>query len=448
MIVGSSNFDRRFNAGRLFSFSVTALADLVPPASTDVFFRNDFGDAIIDSVRVDSFSGELAVVNLTTVGDAPSPHVLSPSRFNNELAVVRVAPDGSLSCELEGSPRETGFDCTDSHRVGLLARDAYRVTVAELVTSSTTTVEQKDRQQVIAVGSLSALFFGGVPQGTMSFMTSDYLEQRLTGALQPVSADENCNVNDLPLVTVRGIGGIVPLIPTPVDTASAAEMLSLSFNSASPTLALVRHRITTELEPGDCPDPEAENIDIVPTQEVRLDAELSAFQGRGLVSSGDGTRAYATVRFPDARDTFNSAVVVVDVTTDPVRLISAVEVGEELGRPSLDERPDGARLLYVGDMRTDQIYVLNVITDQPVVTARIEGRGLRDFDGDVRQVRLLDQPAETVFVQDGDRRLAFVSNFTNSTIGVIDVTDTDPRRHRVIARLGRDLDPQGESEGP
>jgi hypothetical protein len=41
-----------------------------------------------------------------------------------------------------------------------------------------------------------------------------------------------------------------------------------------------------------------------------------------------------------------------------------------------------------------------------------------------------------------------VSNFSNSTLAVLDVTDPDPRVHRVVARLGRNLDPEGEMEEP
>ena len=434
LLVGSSNFDLRFNAGRLFAFSVDALTALVPPTDTGVFFREDFGDAITGSVRVDSFSGELTTVELSP-GGVSGTYALAPSRSINELTVVRLDPDGSLSCQLEGSSRNIGLDCSDSHRIQLLARDAYSVSVADF-----------NEQKLIAVGSLGAVNpIPGFFAATVSLMTSKYLEGRITGLIEPVSANDDCNVTDIQISAIRGIGGLIGL----TQTSTNAELLSLSFRTA-PALSINRYRIG-ELEPaGECTGALDENIEVFAGVDVRLDNALAAFEGRGLIRSSDGQRAYASVRFVDSVDTTNAALVVLDISDPdgPARILDAVEVGEELGRPNLDERPDGGRLLYVGDRRTDQIYVVNVITDQPQVVARISGRGIRDFGGETRQVNVLDQPAHMAFVQDGDRRLAFVSNFTNSTIGVLDVTDLDPRRHRVIARLGRDLDPQGETEEP
>ena len=434
LLVGSSNFDLRFNAGRLFAFSAEALAALVPPTEAGVFFRQDFGDAITGSVRVDSFSGELSTVELAP-GGVPGLYALSPSRSINELTVVRIDPDGSLSCRLEGSNRNVGLDCSDSHRIQLLARDAYSVSVADF-----------GEKRMIAVGSLGAVNpIPGFFAATVSLMTSTYLEARISGALEPISANDDCNVTDIQISAIRGIGGLIGL----TQSSTNAELLSLSYRTA-PALSVNRYRIGEIAPVGDCIEGIDENIEVFAGIDLRLDNALSAFEGRGLIRSSDGRRAYASVRFVDSVDTTNAAIVVLDISDPeaPARIISAVEVGEELGRPNLDERPDGGRLLYIGDRRTDQIYVVNVITDQPQVVGRISGQGIRDFGDATRQVRVLDQPAHMAFFQDGERRLAFVSNFTNSTIGVLDITDPDPRRHRVIARLGRDLDPQGESESP
>ena len=437
LLVGSSNFDQRFNAGRLFSFSVDALLDLVPPAGEDVAFVDNFADAIIDSVRVDSFSGDIGVVDLT-VGDQPTaPYAVTPSRGRNEVTFVRIEPNGELSCRADGSSRRVGLDCTNSHRIGLRARDPFPVAVSDF-----------GDQKLVAVASLgSENPIPGIFQGIISFMTSDYLERRLNGDLPAFNPDDDCNALDILVDTIRGVTALIPLGQG--LAAGPGQFLTISFRQ-SPSIGVVRHTVS---EPDnidlDCTeDPIVENLGLESTQDVGLNEALGAFETRGAVVSSDGSRAYVTVRFLDSADTSNAAIIVMDLTESPVRVITALEVGEELTKPNLDERPDGAKLLYVGDQRFDLVYVINVTTDNPVVAARIESRGLRDFGDAIRQVRLLDQPSQIVFKQAGDRRFAFVSNFSNSTLGIIDVTDPDPLRHRVVARLGRDLNPQGEQEAP
>ena len=434
----------------MFSLDLEALVDLIPPAGPDVFFRSDFGDSIINSIRVDSFSGELLTVPLDT-GTGVMPHVLSPSRQRREMTVVRLAPDGQLECSLPEAGREVGFSCSEAHRIKLLGRDPFSIA---------TTTDGAGRT-FVAVGALTAeTLVGGLFDTKLSVMTTDYLEQRLRGELPLFDGPEDCNVNDavLPLnFFVRGLTGILPL--PPLETSTAARFLSLAALIGGNTLRVLEHETTLRLDNEDddtgglnpnlsCVGDDADNVNVATRQRLALGVEISAFQTRGWVASSDGTRVYASVRFQDSVDTTNAGIVVMSVDGEEVTFVNAVEVGEELGRPSLLEREDGARLIYVGDQRFDQVYVVDVTTDAPDVVARIDSRGLRDFDGELLQVNLLDQPTQIVFVGDEDRRLALVSNFLNSTLGVIDITDPDPRQHRVIARLGRDLDPQGDSEGP
>ncbi len=457
LLVGSSNFDQRFNNGRLFSFSLPALFELVPRDQSEVFFTDSFGPAILDSVRVDSFSGQLATIELDPGGAGARPYVLSPSRKRNELTVVRVEDGGILRCgeSTPEDPREIGFDCTSTHRIKLRGRDTFSVGVTEF-----------GDQELVAVGSLTSDSpVPGIFETTFSMLSTDYIEARIIGDVPVLPPDEDCNINNL---AIGGIRGVTDFVPSSTTTPESAAIISLSFIS-SPNLSLVEHVVSfvdTDPEtdepfdldpeqvdqPSDCSvDPRSETLQSEVDELVRFDVSLGAFEARGVVMSGDGRRAYVTVRFPpDIVEATNSAVVVVDMIESPPRILNLLEIGEELGAPNLDEgRPDGTRLLYVGDQRFDYVYVVNVSGDQPQFMARIESRGLRDFGGgEIRQVRLLDQPTQIVFAQDGDRRLAFVSNFANSTMGVIDVTDSNPRRHHVIARLGRDLDPLGEREEP
>ena len=447
LLIGSSNFDQRFNAGRLFSLDIARLAALVPAsdpgAPEAIFFQDDFGDAIVDSVRVDSFSGDLAVVRLDSDGTGVKPHVLTPSRLGNEMAVVQLADDGQLSCRLEGSNRETGFDCTDSHRIKVLGTDAYSVGVTST----------SDGRQVVAVGPLSTEpAIGGLFFSRVAFMTTDYLEQRLQGGTAAFEPEDDCNVNDFPLLSVGGVSGFISLDPLPTGES---RILTTGLQRA-PVLSIQRFEISAPTEGPvasveACFDPVEdlidERVDVETSEDIRIDTALAAFEMRGVATSTSAGRAYVTLRFAEPFDANNAGIGVIDITSDPVRILSLLEVGEELVQPSLLEREDGARLLYVGDQRTDDIFVISVTADQPQVIARIGSRGLRDLNGRTVQVNLLDQPNQIVFADVDGRKLGFVTNFSNSTLGVLDVSDPDPRRHRVIARLGRDLDPEGEREG-
>ena len=444
LIIGSSNFDQRFNAGRLFAMSVPTLRRIVrtatsalPSGSQDVVFPESFENAITGSVRVDSFSGDLEVLMLdpSNTGTA-APYILSPSRGRDELTVVRLAPNGVLSCTLPGSPRRVGLDCTDSHRLPLQARDPFPLGVTQV-----------GGQSVVAVGGLQAANpVAGIFEGTVSFMTSRYLEDRLSGRLPALSSIDDCNVFDNFLISVRGVSGFVPLPATSSSTSGPARMMSVSFRSA-PNLGFDRYDINLLRPPDVCGDPLDLTLDIQTSSDFRFDLAFSAFETRGVVINREGTRAYATARISDSVDTTNSVLGVFDITGDTVRLLDAQRFGEEFGRPFLDERPNGAKLLYIGDQRFDLIYVIDVTSDEAEFVTRIESRGLRNFGDRTLQVRLLDQPAQIVFTQEGGRRLAFVSNFSNSTLAVLDIMNPDPRRHRVVARMGRDLDPQGQREG-
>ncbi|MEL7239123.1 MAG: hypothetical protein AAGK78_09690, partial [Planctomycetota bacterium] len=390
------------------------------------------------------------VVELDPDGDGQTaPYVLSPSRGRNELAIVRVdAAEGRLSCSAESPDasdaaraRQVGFDCTNSHRVRLQARDPFPVSVTQF-----------GERKLITIGSLGAETpFAGSVFTRATFMSDDYIAGRVSGLLGPFEPEEDCNVNEFSLNTVRGISGLIPL-PNAGD--DIARVLALSFQQ-SPQLSVIRHEVSQLESANDCAnfDPATEEnggegLLVAPSLDLRLDTVLSVLETRGAAVTADGRRAFLSTRFIDSADTTNAAIVVLDLTVEPARIISVLEVGEELARPNLDEgRADGAKLLYVGDQRFDLVYVIDVTTDLPRIAARIESRGIRELNGRQQQVRLLDQPSQMAFVQDGDRRVAFVSNFSNSTLGIIDVTDADPRRHRVIARLGRDLDPQGDSEG-
>ena len=101
----------------------------------------------------------------------------------------------------------------------------------------------------------------------------------------------------------------------------------------------------------------------------------------------------------------------------------------------------------VPDLRSDRVYVLDVGQDVPLLIHVIEPKASPSAAS-----RLLAAPAQIAIAPAstrarlGGRTLAFVANFGNSTLGVLDLSDPDPRNHRVAARLGRALSDDGVDE--
>src|SRR5688572_26173806 len=172
---------------------------------------------------------------------------------------------------------------------------------------------------------------------------------------------------------------------------------------------------------------------------------------RALVVAPDSRRAYVSMRFFAPGDSYNAGIAVIDLTQEQMQVIDVLEFGDELQRPFLREvTVDGqtSRYIYVGDIRRDKLYIIDVTTDSPILVKEIDGRGTRTIEGQTVQARLLDSPSQIAFATRNGRSLGFVTNFSNSTLAVLDVTDPDPRMHRIVARLGRNIDPEGEMEKP
>ena len=163
--------------------------------------------------------------------------------------------------------------------------------------------------------------------------------------------------------------------------------------------------------------------------------------------SADKTRAYVTLRFSNTSNQFNSGIAILRKGTDgEFTLASVYEFGSEVGLPTLKETSDGRRLLYAGDVKTNSIWVVDVTADAPRVVGEIRGRINVDESSDISRLNLLSGPSHIAFATRGQRTLGFVANFSNSTLAVIDVTDTDVSQHRVLGRIGRVLEPDGTGE--
>lgn len=414
LVVVSSNFDQRYNAGRVHLYDLPTLVAKLPTASdAPVVFDEELQPALKASLRIDQFGSDIVPAQ----GASGENWLLIPSRGRNQLTVLDYAP-GSLSCG-PAPTEESRFDCQENRAVDTQAQDPFAVVVTDSGTANATayvahlrsTQDPDDliyRQAVTRIGLNS---YADVEPDVQPFVFNDY--GGVTGMV----------------MVPQGFLGI------PVGDARRQGTLVVVERNVTPTMTLRGFTIRgNQLEQ---------------THSLNLGAELNAGASRGLYFDEARGRLYVSLRFQENADSFNAAVVSFDVTGTTFAVRGPVtEVGEELGTPIFHQVVGGPRLLYVPDIRLNAIWVLDVSTDVPAVVHRIQGQGIRDFSGVPVQVPLLASPTGMTFYTSGARTFGIVSNFANSTLAFIDVTDVDPRKHRVVARLGRDIDAEGEKEGP
>jgi hypothetical protein len=425
LVVASSDFDQRYNAGTLIALDVAALSQLAPPADEPVF-RDDFGPAIVDALRVPSLSGELV---FAPEGAGRGALLLSV-RAAGQLALIEVS-GGQLDCATgpggEALTPAAPSDCSAGHLSPTGFTDAFAV--------ATATVAGGD--VAVAVGSLQTVT--EADPGTFAL-------GRLSSLRARVAAEAAGQALPSPLVRTSGgdVSGLSGLAFASVAGAASPELFSVALGDRS-TLAMTRFALTGL---------DGASLGLSRESALRLDAVARASRSRGLVIAPALTatvagelRAYVSLRFPESTTSNNAGIGVVRIEQGAMNLLRVFEVGQELGKPVLLERA-GRRLLYVPDLRTDEVHVLDVTTDAPVLLASLGGTTPRQTAEGLVQARHFDAPAGIAFADVGGRTLGFVSNFANGTLAVIDASAADPRQHRVVARLGRTLDALGQPEQP
>ncbi|MFH2007475.1 MAG: hypothetical protein ABI333_12895 [bacterium] len=141
---------------------------------------------------------------------------------------------------------------------------------------------------------------------------------------------------------------------------------------------------------------------------------------RGMVMSADGNRLYALSRTPPS-------LVVVDTTLEAgFPRNKVLDVVEVCPRPSVlrtRQGPLGRTLAYAVCYGSGEIYVVDT-EDAQVVDRIVAGGGPHD---------LVIMPAEApVQLQN----LAFITNFAEHSVGVIDLDETSETYHQMIGRIG------------
>lgn len=409
LLVVNSNFDQRYNSGTITALSLTAIGAQIAGAATEPLIPTTLPATGRSRARIAPFGAEVL-----TVGASPADVFVS-SRGTGRVTRLRL--DGTtIRCDTPGVVAQEATDCSPGHIVQTGESDAFSIAFLPSVGAAGTLVVGH-----LASDSDGATRITVIDRATFDSRLANEAGGTLLSATTTVAA------------FAEGIVGLSAVSSDP------GLLYGSVANGGLKAGTLISMRVTTGKTPI--------SIESV----LRLGQDSLAASTRGLVLSADGKRAYVSLRIR-VRDSvggltgpalFNSAIGVVDTASG--HTLSVLEVGEELGKPMLVERA-GSRTLYVPDIRSSELFALDVTEDAPLLRAILSPRAV--IGGQTRE--LLSTPYEMVVAPApiGGRTLAFVSNFGNSTLAVIDVSDADPAKHRIIARLGRALSDDGTTEAP
>lgn len=432
LLIVNSNFDQLYNSGSIMTLSIEAIAAAVPADSADPAIILEL-PGTIGAQRVHSFGGEAVFV--PAEGGGENGRLYVAHRAFDKIGLVRLE-NGALVCSNGTADPEPGTGCTPGHYISTAQGDPFSIALIE-----------RDGEQLIAAGQI--LSSGdGFPAITL-IPTSAFdtrLDEEARGVRTASLSDTHYSVAEL------GLPSAIGLAYTGSSAPDGGTLIAVSGDSNSTFIPVpvIQFDLQTTAESG---------YTLERISEESLAFETTASGTRGVVVDSTGTRIYVSVRFPERATqnngpiVYNSAIAVLANEAEGVQLRSILEVGEELGKPSLLERDAGGkrqRLLYIPDVRNDLIWIVDVSTDAPLLAGRIESRFTRDVNDPAQRFEILRAPFDIEFFdrEIGGRRLAAVSNFGNSTLAVLDVTSLDPRRHRVVARIGRARTRDGVGDAP
>jgi len=184
--------------------------------------------------------------------------------------------------------------------------------------------------------------------------------------------------------------------------------------------------LTVRVLGADAPVAEDRGMEMVIGPSVVLGAPVGPLEGgaevRGLTFSADGNRLYAVTRTPPALSVIDTSL------EDGQPRNEVLDVVEVCPRPSvLRTRLDsyGRTLAYAVCYGSGEIYVVDT------AEARVVGR----IDGGGGPHDLIIMP-ETPAVPEALRGFAFLANFGEHTVGVVDLREESPTYHQLIGRIG------------
>ncbi|MBI4820289.1 MAG: hypothetical protein HY791_28750 [Deltaproteobacteria bacterium] len=413
LFVVNSNFDLRYQAGSLLSMSVEGAYALASQSTVDLPV-----DRLPDGtsgVRIPSLAGEMVLAR----GAEDERLLVVASRGKNLVSVAEVDAAGGVSCATPNVEPILGIDCTRGFVLETNGIDPFSLVAL-------------DRPRTVAIGHLrSDESHEPIALLDLGAFKARRLAESTGGALPNAISTSTSS-------ELLGVGGLAS-----IDEPDGSSILLAAgrYSEAAPVSA---YRVKSS----------GLSVELEEISRLSVGAITGAIDLRGLILSADRTRAYVSMRIlqrstsTGAEPTrYNSAVAVVSIVDGELSLVAAIEVGEELGSPALIER-GGRRFLLAPDLRTSVIYVLDASSDVLAVAAKLTGFRTRESGGELIEVGWLSVPAGIAVaeVSSVSKTVAFVSNFGNSTLAVLDVTGEDPAKFAIVGRIGRVLRPDGSSE--
>ncbi|MCC7382811.1 MAG: hypothetical protein IT384_13325 [Deltaproteobacteria bacterium] len=439
LLVVNSNFDQRYNAGSITALSLAEIAGAVAPAGETPRIAAALV-GVRSQVKIGNFGAEL--VALPDASDPASGRAFVPRRGDDALTMVELT-SGSLHCDgayADGAvvePLRPGTDCSPAHEISTGGLDPFALAL----------IPVGPQGPAVAISHLVV----GASSSPISIVraatfTDRIARQSASSAGAPASLDDLA-ASTTTSASLFGATGIVFTGTTSLDSGR----LLLAGGDAAVQLGPVSSIAVIARE---------DRYELSGAETLSLGTLANVSTLRGVVASADGRRAYFSLRFRQASTTdsqtapaiFNSGIAVVAIEGSFLRLLRVLEVGEELGRPAILERDDGGprRLLYLPDLRTGRLLLVDVSSDAPLVVGSIEPILGAQAAPDGQRHELMAAPFAIHFPSQSiaGRRFGLVTNFGNSTLAVIDVTATEPSQHRVVARFGRALSRDGIEEVP
>lgn len=408
LLVTSSNFDLRFQSGRLSAFSIAAIDEAIQAAGAPEGCPT--GDACrpvelislpepVDTVKIGDFSGEVAVARVGT-----GLRAFVPVRSESAIVAVDIGADGTLTCARGG-----GEDCVGDG-VSFAVEDPFQV----LVLGDRVYVGHVQRTGSRTNGVIGAAAASGAlwTRSGAGRLATIQLGETAVGGLAGTCTEPTCTEGGTVYATGR--------------TTAAEPPVLYAFDFVGPTL--ISSSVST----------------------LDLTSQADGRDLRGIAVSASGEQGWVVWRAPDT-------LASIDLTRIPARTPDACAIA---AGASLPDEGCPAGQLSPGIVPVPAFDVSGAVptpaepraltaiprtlpdgttSDLLVLTAR---RGLSFYDtrtgmfaGEVQATG--DVPAAVVAVPRGEGVRLYVPSFASGRLAVVDVPDLfAPYTARVVALVG------------
>lgn len=436
LVAANSNFDLLFNAGTVVPLDMSVLHDITEacrgqgegfPCSEFVVPREDevedlrygFADYLLEdhSVLIGSYAGGM---------ESTDGLLLLPVRADGSLTFIdvdEVPPEETharrvLRCSYGPEADEPGAPqaCGAPRRVrsGVRLRDDATVGVP----AEPFAIALRDEVQGEMTRRFAAV--GHMLGGEVSLFEVIPGAADLPGSCEGLEDDPGCGGSRAVLQDVsdsfpEGTSGMA------VDSAGRFLIASRFISS----LSAFRIALPTE----DSPYEDQVQPSVAPVRTISVDVIPGGDDQRTIALSPEEDRAYVVSRYSGGSQSLG-AILVLDTTRDERgeyadRFIDVIEVGPGPSIVRVYENPalPAGYLVYVVSFNADRVFVIDPSTDE-VVDIIATRRG----------------PHDLVF--DPVARVAYLANFLESTVSIIDVDPESTSYHRILTTLGRPRRPR------